>query len=55
MMGGGQNWPIANVLFFFFFEGVGHFAGVQMVADKRGEGSKIAKICRRLKWMVPNT
>ena len=27
-----------------------HFAGMPMV---RGKGSKIVKICRRLKWMVP--
>ena len=27
-----------------------HFAGMPMVG---GEGSKIEKICRRLKWMVP--
>ena len=28
-----------------------HFAGMPMVG---GQGSKIVKICRRLKWMVPN-
>ena len=29
-----------------------HFAGMPMVG---GEGSKIVKNCRRLKWMVPNS
>ena len=30
-----------------------HFAGMPMVADTSGSGSKIVKICLRLKWMVP--
>ena len=29
------------------------FGEMPTVADKSGEGSKIVKICRRLKWMVP--
>ena len=36
-----------------FFRGKGHFVGMQTVADKRREGSKIAQICRCFKWMVP--
>ena len=35
----------------FSEEGGGHFAGMPMVAGL--QGSKIVKICRRLKWMVP--
>ena len=34
-------------------EGGGHFGEMQTVVDKRVEGSKIVKICRHLKWMVP--
>jgi hypothetical protein len=46
------NLPNADV--FFWEGGGGHFSEVPTVADGRGVGVKIGKICQHLKWMVPS-